>query len=186
MKLPWRQLMSFETRSFLPVAGGASGLRGPYAKDHVHVRLSPTFNRRQHPDAGVEAAVDSTWTEYLRASPRLFNATKFRLQDWRPSTGGGLELQFGLTDYKTYLGTCCSTAAPRLLQDGESGGDRFAFLSRKVGVAAVVETADAQVALIQRSKSVGLYQNLRDTPGGHPEPSVRSYSSLGPVGRSAF
>lgn len=207
MKLPLRQLMSFQARSFLSApaaavgaattitgattAAGAGGaaLGGPFAREQVRIRLSPLFNRRRHPDPQLEASVDAMWEAYRRDAPRLFNATKFRLHQWRPTTiddktgTDGIVMDWGLTDYKTYLGTCCASIAPQLLRDGAAAaggdltgedGDRFAFMSRKIGVAAVVETSDAQIALIKRSASVGLYQNLHDTPGGHPEPSVRS------------
>jgi hypothetical protein len=203
MKLPLRQLMSFQVRSFLPAPAGAAlaaasatpsspsvssagpaggeSLRGPFAREQVRVRLSPRFNRRRHADAQLEASVDATWEAYRREAPRLFNASKFRLHQWRAARGlggDGLVMDWGLTDYKTYLGTCCAAIAPRLLRDGavhaaDDEAEIFAFLSRKVGVAAVVETSDAHVALIKRSAAVGLYQNLHDTPGGHPEPSVR-------------
>ncbi|KAE8913297.1 hypothetical protein PF005_g12287 [Phytophthora fragariae] len=162
MLLPLRRLMSFSVQSF----------ESPLAVEQVRVCLSARFNRRVHTDAAVEQQAAQTWTELQRQSPRLFNASKFRLQALSDHHSQ-LQLDWGLTDYATYLGTCCSALAPRLLQDGRQSqqGDAFAFLSRKVGVAAVLETADAHVALIQRSKSVGLYQDLLDTPGGHPEPA---------------
>lgn len=200
MKLPLRQLMSFQVRSFLPAPAAAPAaatiptpppssslhagvfggelLRGPFAREQVRVRLSARFNRRRHADAQLEASVDTTWEAYRREAPRVFNASKFRLHQWRAAASDGLVMDWGLTDYKTYLGTCCAAIAPRLLRDGaahatDDEAETFAFLSRKVGVAAVVETSDAHVALIKRSAAVGLYQNLHDTPGGHPEPSVR-------------
>ncbi|RLN13949.1 hypothetical protein BBJ28_00024317 [Nothophytophthora sp. Chile5] len=166
MRLPRQQLMSFAVRSFLAPGGDAPG---PFAREQVRVRLSPRFDRLPHPDASVEAAVAQSWDEFQRRSPRVFNASKFRLARWR-ARPEALELQCGVTDYKTYLGTCCSSLAPRLLGDAPQG-DAFAFLSRKVGVAAVLETADAHVALIKRSRSVGMYQDLYGTPGGHPEPA---------------
>ncbi|KAG7387688.1 nudix (nucleoside diphosphate linked moiety X)-type motif 22 [Phytophthora pseudosyringae] len=157
------RLMSFSVRSF----------EAPLAADRVGVSLSSRFNRRAHPDPSVERQRTQSWEERKRETPRLFNATKFRLQGLAEDHHSrSLQLQWGLTDYASYLGTCCSALAPQLLADGERlHGDGLAFLSRKVGVAAVLETRDGQVALIQRSKSVGLYQDLYDTPGGHPEPS---------------
>ncbi|KAL3662787.1 hypothetical protein V7S43_012190 [Phytophthora oleae] len=169
MLLPLRRLMSFSVRSF----------EAPLAADQVGVCLSSSFNRRVHPDPSIEQQKTQNWEELHRQTPRLFNATKFRLgeltEDHHSANGHhslSLQLKWGLTDYASYLGTCCSSLAPQLLEDGERlQHDRFAFLSRKVGVAAVLETSDGQVALIKRSKSVGLYQDLFDTPGGHPEPA---------------
>lgn len=187
MRLPWQKLMSFRVSSFVAGSGTTAAaipsepLRGPFLREQVRVRLSPAFNRKAHPDAAVESSIDAVWREYTERSPRLFNATKFRLQaiSERSAQNTELVLDWGLTDYKTYLGTCCSANVRRFIADGNAlnecgshGDNEFAFLSRKVGVAAVVETADAHIALIKRSKSVGVYQDMYDTPGGHPEPSV--------------
>lgn len=167
MLQPLRRLMSFSMLSF----------ETPLAADQVGVSLSSHFNRLAHPDARVEQQKAQTWEQLKRQTPRLFNASKFRLQGLVTSDKHSslklLQLDWGLTDYASYLGTCCSSLAPQLLADGERlRGDRFAFVSRKVGVAAALETADGHVALIKRSKSVGFYQDLYDTPGGHPEPSA--------------
>lgn len=185
MRLNWRQLMSFHVNSF-----------GPFRQEQVRVRLSPAFNRRAHPDAALESSIDAAWRAYKEQSPRLFNATKFRLHGSHSvaqtaaaasvsattstQRAAALVLDWGLTDYKTYLGTCCSINASRFVADSQAlnSADAFAYLSRKVGVAAVVETSDAKIALIKRSKSVGVYQDMYDTPGGHPEPSVRCVSRV--------
>lgn len=195
MRLPWHKLMSFRVSSFIAATTNPSQpltsslhpqqpLRGPFLRDQVRVRLSPAFNRSLHPNAALESSIDAVWKEYKERSPRLFNATKFRLQAISEESDQSvhlhtLVLDWGLTDYKTYLGTCCSASVTCFIADGqalrdnsEANEDEFAYLSRKVGVAAVVETCDAHIALIKRSKSVGVYQDMYDTPGGHPEPSV--------------
>ncbi|KAG1694630.1 hypothetical protein DVH05_021131 [Phytophthora capsici] len=163
MLLPLRRLMSFSVRSF----------EAPLAADQVTICLSSQFNRRVHPDPSIEQQKTQNWEQLKLQTPKLFNATKFRLEELtQDHHSGSVKLKWGLTDYASYLGTCCSSLAPQLLEDGERlQHDRFAFLSRKVGVAATLETSDGHVALIKRSKSVGLYQDLFDTPGGHPEPS---------------
>ncbi|CAH0479042.1 unnamed protein product [Peronospora belbahrii] len=128
-----------------------------------------------HPEKHLEQLMIQTWEQLKQQTPRLFNASKFRLQNFSTSANDHhslLKLHLGVTDYASYVGTCCSSLTSQLLEDGDRlRGDRFAFLSRKVGVAAVVETIDGHVVFIKRSKSVGLYQDLYDTPGGHPEPS---------------
>ncbi|RQM11883.1 hypothetical protein DD237_007227 [Peronospora effusa] len=160
-----RRLMSFSVCYF----------KTPLAMDQVIVSLSSCFNRLPHPDTRFEQLKMQTWDQLKRKTPRLFNASKFRLQQitLTPSDHHSLlTLHLGITDYASYVGMCCSSLTSQLVKDGEQlHGDRFAFLSRKVGVAAVVETVDGHVALIKRSKNVGLYQNMYDTPGGHPEPS---------------
>ncbi|OWZ24169.1 hypothetical protein PHMEG_000820 [Phytophthora megakarya] len=161
MLLPLRSLMSYMVRCF----------DTPLTAQQVSVSLSSDFNRRLHPDPLVEQKKTQNWEQLQRQKPQLFNASKFRLHGFNEHQSS-LQLQWGLTDYASYLGSCCSSLAPQLLADGhELHSDRFAFLSRKVGVAAVLETSDGQLALIKRSKQVGLYQDLYDTPGGHPEPS---------------
>ncbi|KAK1931800.1 Nudix hydrolase 9 [Phytophthora citrophthora] len=163
MLLSLRRLMSFSVRSF----------EAPLAADQVSVSLSSQFNRREHSDPSIEQQKTQNWEQLKCQNPKLFNGTKFRLEEiTQDHHSEKVKLKWGLTDYASYLGTCCSSLAPQLLEDGERlQHDRFAFLSRKVGVAAVLETSDGHVALIKRSKSVGLYQDLFDTPGGHPEPS---------------
>ncbi|DBA00399.1 TPA: hypothetical protein N0F65_012930 [Lagenidium giganteum] len=198
MRLPLTRLMTFRTTSFL-CGGGHNGASGSTAVMPVHqrdtrIRLSPLFSRKPHPDAAIEASFESIWADAVAANPRIFNASKFRLHEWVwSSTAAGalspssssmaqsasaaatplqLELSLGLTDYKTYLTTCCSTHVTRLLRDGQAlHQDAYAFLSRKVGVSGVVETSNGHLAFIRRSRAVGVYQGLFDTPGGHPEPS---------------
>jgi hypothetical protein len=173
------RLMAFSLASFVApttTASAPSLTTGPFPRSSVQIRLSRRFNRATpHPDPLVEASIEQLWAAHKQRAPRLFNGTKFRLHDWRlDADNSRLSLQCGLTDYKAYLGTCCSTLVTQLRRDGERlhAGDATAFLSRKVGVSGVVETRDQRVALIERSRSVGVYQQLFDTPGGHPEPSV--------------
>uniref|UniRef100_M4BYE4 Nudix hydrolase domain-containing protein n=1 Tax=Hyaloperonospora arabidopsidis (strain Emoy2) TaxID=559515 RepID=M4BYE4_HYAAE len=149
----------------------------PLALHDVNVSLSSRFNRLAHPDAKVEEHKTQAWEQLKHHTPNLFNASKFRLHSYSKDHHSAndhhsaLTLHFGVTDYASYVGLCCSSLVAQLLLDGERlHHDRFAFLSRKVGVAAALETTDGYVALLKRSTSVGLYQNLFDTPGGHPEP----------------
>ncbi|KAL7694210.1 putative NUDIX hydrolase domain-containing protein [Plasmopara halstedii] len=162
MLLSRRHLMSFSVHSF----------KTQLAVDQLTICLSKHFNRLTHPDPLIEQQKTQHWNDLKHQAPGLFNASKFRLQTLSEDQfSSSLRMEWGLTDYASYLGTCCSKLCPQLLQDGENlYNDRFVFLSRKVGVAAVLETTDAQVVLIKRSNKVGLYQNLYDTPGGHPEP----------------
>ncbi|KAL4102219.1 hypothetical protein PRIC1_005964 [Phytophthora ramorum] len=163
MLLPLRRLMNFSVHS----------LEAPLGAEQVSVSLSRRFNRLPHPDARVEQLRRDAWAQLKTETPRVFNASKFRLQALHEQHNPArLQLDFGLTDYASYVGTCCSVQAAQLLGDGlKLQDDAFAFLSRKVGVAAALETRDGHVALIRRSNSVGLYQQLLDTPGGHPEPA---------------
>lgn len=167
LRLPWQRLMGFRVERFAASSGAVFG------PEHVHISLSSKASRRVHPEPETECSINQIWRQALDKSPRLFNGSKFRLQQWT-LRGNLLQLHWGLTDYKTYLGTCCSRSLPQWLQDAADHAldDPFAYLSRKVGVAAVLETADGQIAFIRRSETVGIYPNMFDTPGGHPEPSV--------------
>ncbi|KAI9915359.1 hypothetical protein PsorP6_007360 [Peronosclerospora sorghi] len=163
---PPRSFMSFTVRCF----------ETPLTVDQVHISLSSRFNGRPHPDARIEATKQQIWAHRQQQSPTLFNATKFRLEECtvtgtKCDPRASVTMRWGLTDYATYVATCCSSLTPRLLRDGERLHDNpWAFCSRKVGVAAALETTDGYVALLQRSTRVGAYPNLCDTPGGHPEP----------------
>lgn len=174
--------MGFRVVSF--ASSSSSPTASAFPRERVRVRLSPAFNRAPHADAALEASIDTAWSTRLRHHPQLFNASKFRLSDWqihadarKDGSDRVLELAWGVTDYKTYLGTCCSPQSAQFRSAAAANGsDEWASLSRKVGVAAVVVTSDARVALIRRSHAVGVYPDLLDTPGGHPEPSVRRVS----------
>ncbi|CEG36871.1 NUDIX hydrolase domain-like [Plasmopara halstedii] len=132
--------MSFSVHSF----------KTQLAVDQLTICLSKHFNRLTHPDPLIEQQKTQHWNDLKHQAPGLFNASKFRLQTLSEDQfSSSLRMEWGLTDYASYLGTCCSKLCPQLLQD---------------------ETTDAQVVLIKRSNKVGLYQNLYDTPGGHPEP----------------
>lgn len=174
LRLPWQRLMGFRVERFVaPPASAAAATSATFESQQVRVLLSSQANRCVHPEPETELSINRIWSQALDKSPRLFNGSKFRLQQWTLQNNM-LQMRWGLTDYKTYLGTCCSTRLPQWLQDaaGHGRSDQFAYLSRKVGVAAVLETADDQIAFIRRSETVGIYPNMFDTPGGHPEPSV--------------
>ncbi|TMW67277.1 hypothetical protein Poli38472_012393 [Pythium oligandrum] len=183
--LPPSRLMSFSLASFVPTASAVDA-SGPFVRQRTALRLSSRFNRQSHPDPQVEAAIEHVWQEYKQKSPRLFNGTKFRLHHMSMAEDATLVLHCGLTDYRTYLGTCGSDIVTRLCEDSRrlaetttASDDKqdayaYAYLSRKIGVSAIVETADSRLVLIERSGSVGVYKQLVDTPGGHPEPSELS------------
>jgi hypothetical protein len=170
--------MNFQIESFI-----AKG--DPFDLLHTRIQLSNQYNRSIHPNLQVEKQLEDIWQQKVKSNPRLFNATKFRFQGFQidqemTTAKRFLTLRFGLTDYKTYLTTCCSNLTPQLIRDSVTGNskDPFCYLSRKVGVAAVVETSDQHIALIRRSRDVVVYKDLYDIPGGHPEPSVSLLSIL--------
>jgi hypothetical protein len=168
----------------------------PLPLSHVLINFQPLrFNRRAHPDTAVEEALDATWDALVAAAAKtgstLFTASKFRFagcsmrqqeheeeekeEEEEGGDGGvSLVLHLGLTDYKAFKSLDASASvAARLQADGERDlGDPAAYLSQKLGVSAVVVTADDHVVLIRRSlRGVAVCPGMIDTPGGHPEPA---------------
>ncbi|OQS06261.1 hypothetical protein THRCLA_01686 [Thraustotheca clavata] len=138
----------------------------PIDQDHVNIRLLPEECRCIHPSKALEDYMEQLWLEQLKKQPNIFNGSKFRLVDSELTSTGTLNMTWGLTSYKEYICTCSNaTIASQLVRDGG-----MKYLSRKVGVAAALVTKDNNFVLIQRSNAVGVYANLVDVPGGHPEP----------------
>ncbi|OQS01480.1 hypothetical protein ACHHYP_00694 [Achlya hypogyna] len=139
---------------------------GPLAQHQVVIELTPASNRLKHPSEALEQAMDALWQEKVTAQPQIFDGAKFRLAT-SELAAGHLRLSWGLTSYKEYIGTC---SRPDIVAQLHRDGGTL-HLSRKVGVAAALVTADNKVVLLQRSSAVGAYPNMADVPGGHPEPS---------------
>ncbi|CAN0387877.1 unnamed protein product, partial [Discosporangium mesarthrocarpum] len=82
-----------------------------------------------------------------------------------------LTLQLGLTDYRDFRGTNWSPDSARIAADGaRQRSDCGAYLSNKLGVTALVETADGFFLALRRSGAVSEGQGMVGAPGGHPEP----------------
>ncbi|CAM9470057.1 unnamed protein product [Choristocarpus tenellus] len=82
-----------------------------------------------------------------------------------------LTLHLGLTDYRSFRGTNWSPNGHQLALDGTRDySDPGAYLSNKLGVSALVETADRFLLALRRSGMVAEGQGLIGAPGGHPEP----------------
>jgi hypothetical protein len=138
----------------------------------VEIKLSGSFNRKVHPSEELEDTMEQIWRVKLAQNPYLFNGTKFRLAKYIIRSHDHLVMHWGMTDYKTYLKTC---SRPEIVTTLKSDGERWygeadAFLSNKVGVAAVLLSKDNMITFLRRSKNVGAYPDMMDIPGGHPEP----------------
>jgi len=164
------------------------GLPRMLSEEEVKIDFRPCFGRLPHPNPEVEGRVESTWAEVARQRQAdgwsaLFNASKFRLAGCRVVGGGGggggdggtmrLVLEVWLTDYKTARGTNHHPDVARVQADGQAAhGDPGAYLSQKVGVSALLCTADGDLIFISRSvKGCADFQGYIDTPGGHSEPA---------------
>ncbi|KAF0754114.1 hypothetical protein AaE_005455 [Aphanomyces astaci] len=149
--------------SFLDATSGAA-----YTRSQVNIELSSVHNRRVHPSGALEQSIHDVWAAKLANNPRLFNGTKFRLAAFT-ATPTRLHMEWGLTDYKTYLGLCsrCDVVSSLATPPNQ---DTTIYLSNKIGVAGALLTADDKVCFLKRSSVVGAYPNMLDVPGGHPEP----------------
>ncbi|KAF0698679.1 Aste57867_10720 [Aphanomyces stellatus] len=148
-------------------------------RSQVSVSLSSEKNRRVHPSAALEQTIEDVWATKLAQNPHLFNATKFRLASYALSPTA-LHMEWGLTDYKTYIGLCSRCdVVEKMKADGAASThhDHTVFLSNKIGVAAALVTNDNMVCFLKRSNNVGAYPNMMDVPGGHPEPEAIQITS---------
>ena len=152
------------------------GTEGSLRRSHP----SSQHDRAPHPS---DDAIEATWQLQLRDTPRLWDASKFRLAGGRVETRPASDpdrpaaiLRLGLTSYKHHVGTS-STARPdadrrRLRRDGlERHGSKHAHLSAALGVETAVETADGRLVLLRRSASVASFSGAYNGPSGHPEPA---------------
>lgn len=156
---PWRIL--FTLREF---ASAASPRGLPRAA--VRVETGARFARTPHP---TDAAIADVWAARLAASPRMFDAPKYRLASTAASEGQCV-LRVGLTGYREYIGTHLSPEFSRLVADGESINDANAHLSCALGVETVLLTADDHIVLLRRSREVATSAGEYNGPSGHPEP----------------
>jgi hypothetical protein len=157
-------------------------LKQPLARSKIKAIFNrEKFDMKRNPQ--FEERIYETWRKRLQANPKFFNGTKFRLQtvhvnaDLNAEEDGNqvLELELGLSDYASYLGTNWnpdSEFVELLKNEGERlFGDSSAYFASPLGNAALVLTTDKCVPFIQRSKRTAEFASWWDVPGGHPEPS---------------
>ncbi|HOC88959.1 MAG TPA: hypothetical protein PKI90_05385 [bacterium] len=105
----------------------------------------------------LQAAIDEAW-ERLDPNPH-FNGRIARLEEWEIEADA-LRLRLRPTEYKHLL-----------YSNGHTGeiirrwGERY--LSRALGISAVVVSSEGQIMLMQRSDRVGEYPGCYDLFGGH-------------------
>ena len=145
-------------------------------RNKLKVKLSASYNRRALPDAIMEAEIDKIWQRRMNENPKMWNGTKFRIDDV-VEENGDVYFHLGITCYKDFIGTNWSPHAKDILQRGKSDfGNSHAYMSDALGVGALVETSDNHTILLKRSEHCGEAVGLYDIPGGHPEPKVRTLS----------
>lgn len=103
----------------------------------------------------LQDEIETFWNE----RPGSFNGTLARLDQWYRADNS-LVLYLRPTDYRTLLFSNNNVEYIRKMW-----GDRY--LSRALGISAVVVTNDNCLWLMKRSDSVGEYPNCYDVFGGH-------------------
>mmetsp|Transcript_6145 Transcript_6145/g.8999 ORF Transcript_6145/g.8999 Transcript_6145/m.8999 type:complete len:290 (+) Transcript_6145:159-1028(+) len=126
-------------------------------------------NDRQPLSTENEDVIETIWKQRLTTNASLFNGTKFRFAGLTNNSTSGHTLSLGITDYKSFLGTNCAPHWQKLAP---------VHLASPLGNAAVVETSDQQIVLLQRSASVGEMPNTLVMPGGHPEPEMVNVKTM--------
>lgn len=136
---------------------------GPWSREQVDCALTDEPMRR---NAETERIIAHAWDERAqRAAARgqlFFAGAMCGLRGWEASSDR-LQLRFGLTDYREFVGT--NVANPSI-------GERFgeAYLSNGSGVCSTIETVDGQLVLHRRSDRVFEHPGMLHFCGGSLEP----------------
>ena len=142
----------------------------------ITVSFSSEFNRKPCPSTDV--TMDEKWRQLVSGNSRLFNGQKFRLNAIKKSPSK-IELEVGLTDYKTAMCTnhCDDQPSLGILRKHglELYGDSQSCFANPIAVNVVVITSDDRMVFIRRADWVGEAKGLLDVPGGHAEPEVITY-----------
>eukprot|EP01059_Diplonema_ambulator_P029650 TRINITY_DN4929_c0_g1_i5.p1 TRINITY_DN4929_c0_g1~~TRINITY_DN4929_c0_g1_i5.p1 ORF type:complete len:262 (+),score=95.34 TRINITY_DN4929_c0_g1_i5:1237-2022(+) len=134
----------------------------------VKVSLGVAYNA--HLTEKLAKEIDSTWEAKKLKHPnvRLFNGLKFRLGGVR-AMEKGVELQIGITDYKSFIGTHYLEAD--VLREAVGACDDYdPYMSHALGVESLVVSSDGVLVFIKRSDKVAEYPGFYCGPGGHAEP----------------
>ncbi|KAJ4804563.1 Nudix hydrolase 9 [Rhynchospora pubera] len=149
----------------------------------VSVDFGRSFDRIPHPDATLESSIKEIWDQRLEKNPSLYNGTKFRYGGFSLSdsstvrTDCSICLHLGLTDYRTFVGTNLNPLWEKFLVSSEDDTVKCQHMANPLGNAAIVETSDKKILVLQRSHNVGEFPGYYVFPGGHSEPQVIGISS---------
>lgn len=127
---------------------------GPFRREGVDIDWHNTV-----PDghSKIKKAVEEHWQTI--EGPHIYNGPLVRLDGFQVKNGE-LILDLSRTDYASLMYS--NTFADRIVELLGSN-----CLSRALGISAVLVTADDQIVLFKRSRSVGEYPGFLDIPGGH-------------------
>lgn len=128
-------------------------LKGMWNPNQVKI----SWNSSVHtPPNGLKKDIELFWDRIKNR--HLYNGILARLSGFDISNHT-LRLDLQPTEYKT------------LLYSNEHTGKLIAhypdYLSRALGISAIIETTDDRIVYIKRSRQVGEYPGVFDVPGGH-------------------
>lgn len=136
---------------------------GPFDRNHIDITMT-TERRPPHPV--VDDLIDHAWEARLAQAAargqRLFPGPMCALRTWSVADGR-LQLRFGLTDYREFVGT--NVANPDV---GERFGEEQ--LANGTGVCSVLETSDGRLILQRRSDTVFEHPGMLHFCGGALDP----------------
>ena len=107
----------------------------------------------------LEEKIDDVWAQETAANTKLFNAPKFDIREIRQTPEGKLEITYGLTDYKTFVGT----------RPDEVERTYEKSVPCVLSVAVVIETSDGHLVMHQRNQNVFHYKGWVAGVGGNVE-----------------
>mmetsp|Transcript_21287 Transcript_21287/g.70587 ORF Transcript_21287/g.70587 Transcript_21287/m.70587 type:complete len:352 (-) Transcript_21287:36-1091(-) len=172
-------------------------------RTQVKAHLNRCNDRRT---SSSEDCVEAEWKSKIEKNSFLYNGSKFRFAGFTLSGDernqeSHVLLQFGITDYRAHVGTNLradwgsmlsedlnqhagenvfeyETPSGETLQVHEKDANSGECMANTLGNAAIVETCDGQIVLLQRSGNVGECHNAVVLPGGHAEPERIGIKSL--------
>jgi hypothetical protein len=143
----------------------------PIPRHHLTIDFNPALYSTKPPlRASAQARIQATWNARLRANPKLFNGSKFRLNSISGQPHTTLSLGIGLSDYASYLGTNRNDDEGFVMELQSEGITRFnnpsALLAHPFGNAALIITSDGQVPVVRRSVAhTAEFAGWWDVPG---------------------
>jgi len=127
---------------------------GPFESEHIHICWKP--EELNIPDRLLQE-IEHFWATLKHRGH--FNGRISRLDRWQIQNGS-LVLHLSPSDYRTLLYSNQYTE-----RISNKWGERF--LSRALGISAVVVSTEQQILLMKRSASMGEFPNRYDVFGGH-------------------
>ncbi len=135
-------------------------------RQHVHVRYSPDYARRENPI--LEERIERFRQAYLQ-KPGAYESTNYRLAGLGYEAGDPI-LHIGPSKYLEYIAYRNNPALLQGLANTLAEGKEY--LPNVVGNVGILLTQDQKSFCVARSEKVSTYRGYLDFPGGHPEPSL--------------